>query len=116
MKVTHTTLDGRTTVEVEGDDQKSVVEQLSLFSEVFESEPCGKCSGNDTRFRVRKVQDGKKVHSYYERVCVKCGARLHYGQHSEGGTLFPKRYDAEAKESIGKNGWLKFNKDTGKEE
>lgn len=116
MEITYTTNDGRMTVKVDGEDQKSIVEQLSVFSEVFEEKECGKCKGHDLRFKVRKVVDGKKTHSYYERACGDCGAKLHYGQHSEGGTLFPKRYDTEAKQPIGKNGWVKFNKDTGKEE
>lgn len=116
MEVTYRTSDDRITVKVEGEDQKSIVEQLSLFCEVFEAETCGKCNGTDTRFRVRKVQDGKKTHSYYERVCAKCGAKLHYGQHSEGGTLFPKRYDSEANKVIGVRGWVKFNPETKQEE
>lgn len=115
MEVTYRTSDDRISVKIEGEDQKSIVEQLSLFSEVFEAEVCGKCQGANTRFRVRKVQDGKKNYTYYSRLCNDCGSQLHYGQHSEGGTLFPKRYDDDNKE-IGKRGWVKFNKDSGKEE
>ena len=117
MEVTYTTHDGRMTAKIDGDDQKSIVEKIAAFSEVFEFEPCGKCDGTDIRFRVRKVADTKgKQHTYYEKKCFHCGAKLQFGQHSEGGSLFPKRYDSEKNESIGKYGWVKFNKESGQDE
>lgn len=121
MKVNYTTFDGRMSVEVEGDGQKAIWEQLSDFQEVFDEKGCGKCGSQNLRFRVRTAMDAKKkTIKYYLRVCGDCNAKLNYGCHAEGGTIFPKRFekDEETGKSsyIGKNGWVKFNKETNEEE
>jgi translation initiation factor 2 beta subunit (eIF-2beta)/eIF-5 len=95
-------------VTVQGESQKEVFEQLAQHQEIFGQNTCGACNSEDTRFVVREAQssDGKRNFKYYEMRCNKCGARLSFGQHSEGGTLFPKRKDGE--NWLPNNGWTKF--------
>jgi hypothetical protein len=63
MKVNYTTKNGRVSVELNGDTQREIFEQLSSFQEVFDETVCGKCGSDDVRFVVRNVddcfQDGK---------------------------------------------------------
>ena len=47
MKASYTTQNGRITVEVEGDTQKSLFEQIGKFQEVFEQTQCGKCGSEN---------------------------------------------------------------------
>jgi len=118
MIVNYTTLDGRMTVQVEGKTQTDIVEQLADFQEVFEVGPCtrnGKTS-EKVKFQVREVEGNK----YYELVCTDQdpdlrGSRLSFGQHKKGGTLFPKRKDADGK-WLDNNGWTRWNANTKKEE
>lgn len=118
MKLQYTTTDGRMTVELEGKTQTDIIEQLAEFQDVFETGPCvrGKKSSDKVKFQVREV-DGNK---YYELVCTDSdfdlkGARLSFGQHKKGGTLFVKRKDKDGK-YLDNNGWTKYNKETGKED
>ncbi|MCI0562359.1 MAG: hypothetical protein MN733_28065 [Nitrososphaera sp.] len=114
MKVNYTSGDGRLTVEVEGETQKSIFGELAKFQEVFEHSTCGKCSSTDVRFVVRNVDDN----DFYEIHCQnsKCRARLAFGQHkSKEGTLFPRRKDGEGS-WLPNGGWVKFNTQTGKDE
>ena len=119
MKIGYVTKSGSTRLEVDVDNQKLAVEAISAFQDVFEDEKCGKCDGTDIRFTVRDVVDGKKTYRYYEKRCV-CGARLSFGCHQEGNTLFPRRWEKDEKTgeitNIGKNGWVKYNKETKKDE
>ena len=62
MKVNYTTKSGRVSVELNGDTQREIFEQLSSFQEVFDETVCGKCGGDDIRFVVRNVDDNL----YYE--------------------------------------------------
>ena len=111
MKINYTTSNGRISVEVEGEDHKSLFENLATFQEVFDESKCGKCNSENLRFVTRKV-DGN---IYYELRCVDCGAKLAFGVHRDGNTLFPKRRDADGNWR-GNNGWVKWNKDKGVEE
>lgn len=118
--LTHTSQNGRFSIQVDDSNQRTAFEAVASFHEVFEDEPCGCCGGNNIKFQVRNVQDGKKTFTYYEKVCrnLDCRARLAMGCHQENNTLFPKRYSKDGEKSvmIGKYGWTKFNKETGKEE
>jgi hypothetical protein len=95
LKVSHANVE----IEVEGKTHKDIFRELQSAEEVFSDGKCGACGGTDTRFVVRKVDDpdpkSKKTYEYFEKRCMnpKCKARLAYGQHNEGGTLFPKRKD-----------------------
>ena len=42
MKVNYTTASGRVSVELNGDTQREIFEQLSTFQEVFDETVCGK--------------------------------------------------------------------------
>lgn len=119
MKVQYTTRDGRMTVEIEGKTQVDIFEQLAAFTEVFEDRTCtrnGKSSDN-VRYVVRENEAEDK---FYELHCLDkdanlIGARLAFGQHKKGGTLYPKRKDKDGN-WLPNNGWTKFNKATGKDE
>jgi uncharacterized short protein YbdD (DUF466 family) len=98
--------------QADGDSHKEIFRKLAQMHEVFNDEACGVCKNKNTVFRVRRVDDPKKkgkTYEYFERVCGdrKCNARLAYGQHNEGGTLFPKRRD-DNKEWLPNNGWEKY--------
>jgi hypothetical protein len=119
MLVEYTTRNGRMKVTIEGKTQTDIFEQLAQFQEVFENLECsrnGKKSDN-VRFVVREDDDANK---YYELKCFDVdkelyGAKLAFGQHKKGGTLFPRRQDKDGN-WLPNNGWVKFNKTTGKEE
>lgn len=106
MKVQYKTGDGRLSVELEGESQRDLFEQLYRFQEVFEEPGCGKCHSTDVRYVVRNVDDNL----YYEKRCNKCGARLSFGSHKKGGGLFPKRKDGD--NWLPDNGWVKWNPKT----
>lgn len=70
----------------DGKGEKEIFEQIAHFQEVFENnQVCGLCNSTDVHFSVREV-DGN---SYYEKVCLYCRGKFSYGQHKQGGTLFP---------------------------
>jgi hypothetical protein len=99
---------GEMVVEIEGADQKAIFAERSKYEEVFGQKQCGACKSSDIRYVVRKVVSGKKTYEYYELHCQKCHARLAYGLHQEGGTLFPKRKDEQGN-YLENNGWVKYN-------
>jgi hypothetical protein len=116
-------------VVAEGETQMDVFQQIAEMQEVFGEQKCGKCGCTDLSYRVRKVPDGKKSEfSYPELVCQNkdCWAKLSFGQAKEDGKLFPVRFERDGKEykkdangkniRRGSNGWVKFNKETNKEE
>lgn len=115
------------TVEVDAPTQTELFEALAENSEVFSECKCGQCGGDNLSFAVRTVEVKKKPVKYYELRCQKsgCYAKFHYGV-QEGGKLFPVRYkredgayvkDANGKNiPWGKNGWTKYNKESGVEE
>ena len=109
MKVTYTS--GRTSVEIEGDTQVEVFQQLANFQEILAENMCGKCGSEDVRFQVRNVDDNL----YHEAKCTGCNAKLAFGVMKKGGRLFPKRKDKEGK-WLPDGGWVKWNPDTQKEE
>lgn len=113
MKLTYTTPNGRLSVQLEADDHRAVFSDLATFQEVFQEDECGKCGSTDVRFVVREV-DGNK---YHEIHCQKheCRARLAFGQHKQGGTLFPRRKDGDGN-WLPDRGWTRWNAKTGQEE
>lgn len=92
------------TFEVEGENQKEVFSALARLQEVFSITSCGKCGGKDIRYVKRVVDDN----AYYEMQCLKCHARLSFGQHKKNNTLFPKRKD-ENNNWLADGGWLKWD-------
>jgi len=124
MKVNFTSDKSKLQLVAEGSPAE-IWQELQTFQELFEDNACGKCNNKDIKYRIRKAEKGKKEYDYYELQCPKCYAKMSYGQSDEG-ALFPIRFLREGKEYVkdenGKNipkgtrGWVKFNKETGKEE
>ena len=111
MKVKYTNGNGRIVVELEGETQVEVVEQLAAFQEIFDESVCGKCQSENLRFIARSVDDNM----YYELKCMDCHAKLAFGKTKTGGRLFPKRKDKEGN-WLPDRGWVKWNPETKQEE
>jgi DNA-directed RNA polymerase subunit RPC12/RpoP len=129
MKVNYKNKNGRLSCEFEGKGHLDVWRQIASFQEVFEEEKCGKCGKDNLRFNLRISSDakGKEEYEYPELRCLSCGAKLTFGIMKDGKeTLFPVRNEREGKEykkdangkliPKGSYGWVKYNKETGKEE
>lgn len=102
MKVRYEISD-KMTIEIEGQTQKGIFEELGTLQEVFGEDTCGKCKSQSVRFQVRVVNDN----TFYELKCNDCGAALSYGCHKKGDTLFPKRKDSEGN-WLDNKGWVKW--------
>ena len=89
--------------EVEGEGQKEIFKEIASIQEIFGETACGMCGSENIKFVVRVVEDNE----YYELRCMDCGATLAFGQHKQGGTLFPKRKD-EKGEYMPNRGWYKW--------
>ncbi len=107
MKVVFTVND-KLSFELDGGNQKEVFEQLATLQEVFDARVCGKCGGKDLRFVVREHDENQ----FFEVHCTKkdCRARLAFGSHKTGNTLFPKRKDGDGN-WLPDNGWTKWDKE-----
>ena len=81
------------TLKISAEGQKELFKDLSTVQEIFGENNCGMCGSTDIKYVVRTV-DGN---DYFELRCNKCGAILSFGQHKKGGTIFPKRKDADGK-------------------
>lgn len=104
MKAHYRTASGHLTFEVEGGSPKDLFENIANLQSVFEAEErCGLCDSPAIRFRVREAAGNK----YYELFCVDCRARFSFGQHRQGGGLFPKRRD-EAGNLLPSRGWARW--------
>ena len=101
---------GNLVFELDATDEKTLFEKLAHTQEIFDQK-CGKCKSDNIKFVVRTVDENK----YYEIFCLDCFAKLGFGSHKKGGTLFPKRKDAEDN-YLPDGGWLRWNKETGKSE
>jgi hypothetical protein len=114
VEITYTTPNGRIQIRQEITKGKDAFEFVAKVQELFEEEACGCCHGKEIRCQVRKHDDYK----FFEYVCMnpECGARLAFGQHKEGGTLFPKRWDAERQAAMPDNGWSIWKPDADKDE
>jgi len=77
---------GRTVVTFsdEAKNAKDFFQKAQFYIEL--PEKCQSCSGLDLVPSVRTTTKG----DYYEVACGSCGYRKQYGQHKEGGGLFPK--------------------------
>lgn len=96
-------------IEAEGKSHRDVFEQLASLQEVFGERACGCCGKTDLVFRVREVDDNK----FYELCCTDwpdCGAKLAFGCHKKGDSLFPKRKDDAGKWDSKNKGWVKYVK------
>lgn len=114
---------GTLTFEVEGDTQISLFEGLAEVDrtcrEVFGEPCCGVCGSENIVFKVRDVEkeDPKtkkqKKYRYYEMQCQAkgCWAKLSFGQHQEGDTLFPKGRKNDDGTWNKARGWAKWEKE-----
>ena len=64
--------------------------------------------------RVTKDSNGRDC-KYYELRCADCGAKLAFGCNQDGQNLFPKLKDKDGN-YLPNGGWVKWNRETGKEE
>lgn len=81
------------TIEVTGDKNKEMFDELARTQEIFSEPACGMC-GSKYKFVVRKAKDKKnKEFTYYELLCTKpdCRAKFFYGVGGDNEDLFPKR-------------------------
>lgn len=109
MEFHYRAFNGRLVIKGEGSSIKDLFEQIGPIAEVLDADQCcGKCQSVMIypRAREAKKADGKTV-TYYELVCGECGAKLSFGQHSEGGTLWPKRVDENGNQ-LENRGWRKY--------
>lgn len=95
---------GKYWIEVDASDIKEAFRALSNYMEVLGESKCGKCGSANIRPNHR--QSGN--YHYYELVCNDCRAKLELGQAQEGGTLFPKRKDANGNWDNENNGWFDY--------
>ena len=120
MQVNYTTANGRLSVQLEASGHTDLWQKLSSFQEIFEESKCRKCDNEDLKFVIRKAasKDGKKEYTYHELHCrnPKCRAKMHFGViNDDSGNMFPKRKDDDG-EWLPDGGWVKYNRETGKEE
>lgn len=81
-----------------GEAPKDLFKLVAQLQDIFEADSqCGCCGSANVHYSVRTFEDN----DYYELACTDCSAKLSFGQHKKGGTLFPKR-DGESR------GWKKW--------
>ena len=109
MKCRYTSANSRLEFEVDADSQKALFARIANLQEVFEADSaCGCCGSDDIRFRVRQAENKAGVKcDYYELHCGACDARLSYGQHQTGDTLWVKRRDANGN-AMPNHGWYVY--------
>jgi len=111
---------GSGAIMAEGESHAEIWEQLAQLEEAFGESACGQCKSMDVRHVVRENESGDK---FYELHCMHCYARLRMSVRKKGGAFYPRRKavenDAsglEAGQWLPHYGWMRYNKDTGKEE
>jgi hypothetical protein len=108
------------TAEFEAETQTDLWKQLAEFMEVFEDTTVTKfgLTSDDVRFVVRKDnEENEYFELHYNGDNPKLfGVKKAYGQNKKPkGSLFPRRKDSEGK-YLPDSGWVRYNKETGKEE
>lgn len=101
MKAAISAMGGRVRFEAEASTPTEMWKKLSLVQQIFDADSaCGVCGNKEIKFNHRVA----KEFDFYELICgdPKCNARLSFGQHKKGGTLFAKRKDADG-------GWLDYD-------
>jgi hypothetical protein len=103
MKLTYSNPTSRIQIEAEVPDAKTAFETVAEVQELFDEKACGACQSNDIRCDVRTAQGFR----FYQLKCRGCSARLDFGQHQEGGTLFAKRRNDDGSMKPD-NGWYVY--------
>ncbi len=105
MKINYTSKNDRMMLQIESESAKDAFKKLAEFQEVFDESSCGQCKSDDLKFVVRTV-DGN---DYYELKCNSCFAKLAFGQHKSGCSLFPKRKLENGLFDKEHQGWHRWN-------
>jgi hypothetical protein len=106
MKAHYKTRDGRLVFEIQGETVKDLFRGISQLQDVFDADSiCGMCQSANVRFRTRTIEDN----DYYEMACMDFYAKLDFGQHKKGGTLFVKRKSPEG-DWFPNGGWKKWER------
>ena len=101
MEAHYRAFQGRLIIKVEGSNIKELFEQIGPVAEVLDGDDaCGKCGSAHIYPRAREAQG----FTYYELVCSDCGAKLSFGQHRDGGSLWAKRTDKDGR-ALDHRGW-----------
>lgn len=113
-------------VMAEGETHAEIWKQLAELEEAFGESTCGKCGSQDIRHIVRTNEGGDE---FYELHCQSkdggrfCRARLRMSVRKKEKAFYPKRKAGENDASgleqgawLPNNGWMRYNKETGKEE
>lgn len=102
MKAHYKTRDGRITFEVSGETTKDVFREIAKVQSTFEADwACGLCQSANIKFQTRVTGDESE---WFELQC-ECGARLQFGQHKKGGSLYVKRERNDPH-----RGWAKWDR------
>ena len=105
MKISYTTKNQRLNVQIDENSVKESFKKLAEFQEIFDEPCCQLCKNENLQFVVRTV-DGN---DFYELRCKKCFAKLAYGQHKIGNSLFPKRKRSDGSLDKEHHGWHRWN-------
>jgi len=108
MKVKYNSPNGKFAIDIEGEEMVDIFEKIGHVQDVFDETKCIKCGNENLKFTIRRNKDDDP---FYELRCgdIKtCGAKLQYGPHKKGGTLFPKRKDADGN-FLPDDGWIKWD-------
>ena len=119
MKVSYKLLLGgkEILIEQECENDCEVFKFLNHMQELFDNNVCEKNGKKSDKVRVNVRVDSDE-NEYFELVCVDpkvpdCNyAKRKFGVTKKGHNLFPKNKDSEGNW----NPWVKYNKETGKEE
>lgn len=104
MEAHYRAFGGKLVIKVEGSTIKDLFEQIGPVAEVLDGDDsCGKCGSAHIYPRAREAQG----FTYYELVCSDCRAKLSFGQHKDGGTLWAKRAD-ENGNALDNRGWIVY--------
>jgi hypothetical protein len=98
----------RCTVQVEAETQRQLFEEYAAAVEVFGERRCGLCKSEAIVPVVRSVVHGKQEYAFHELHCLspECRARLSFGVHKGGNTLFPhRRLDAAGRPDRASGAW-----------
>lgn len=104
-------------VSQECEKDTDVFKFIHHMDELFGNTVCERAGGKSDKIRINIRQD-KEENEYFEFICYdpsvpECHfAKRSFGQNKKGGGLFPKNKDDQGNWKP----WVKFNKETGKEE
>lgn len=87
----------RVTIQVEANGPIDMMEQIGHYVMILSQNTCGLCQSSN----VHPEHAARSGYDFYSMRCFDCGGEFSFGQHKEGGTLFPKT----------DKGWHKFQAD-----